>query len=182
MTHIHDIELFIYVLFAVYFIGFMLPALLVPQARIRRLYATYCQPPIAPGPVVFSIVWTIMYLLSAIAYTRIRLMGEWVSGGNATALTFFVILMVWLMLWAPTFIWGLWFAAIQTLVALALSIAVTIMFWRLDTTAGILMGILSLWLLFAMILQWWMAFLNRSNVVEPPPCRSCNGGVAIVPY
>jgi tryptophan-rich sensory protein len=68
-----------------------------------------------------------------------------------------------LMLWAAVFVWNLWAAAIQTLVALGFSIAVTVMFWRLDTIVGILMAIVTAWLLFATILQWWVAFYNKRN-------------------
>jgi hypothetical protein len=56
MTHIHTAELFIYVFFAVFFGGFMLPSLLVSQQTVRRLYLTYKLPPIAPGPMVYGIV------------------------------------------------------------------------------------------------------------------------------
>jgi translocator protein len=171
MTHIHWIELFVYVLPVLLFLGF-LPYLFYEERRItKHIYGKLCLPSWAPPIWAFSMVWLIVYLIEAIAYTIVRLRGEWTGTHLMWGLVLFWILQFFLMLWTVTFRRSLGWSFLICVIGLALAGVVTWLFWFVNDVAGIMMLVVALWLLFATILAavvWWMNW----NCDVPNLCRA----------
>jgi len=159
MTHIHAIELFLYVLATLLFFGF-LPYLFFEERRLtKHIYGKLCLPSWTPPMWAFTVIWLIVYVIEAVAYTIVRLRGEWTGTHLLWGLILFWILQVFLMLWTITFRRSLGWSLLICIIALALAGVVTWLFWVVDIVAGVLMLIVAVWLLFATILAivvWWM--------------------------
>jgi len=125
----------------------------VASIQAQSFYAELNQPSWAPPGWLFGPVWSVLYLMMAIAAWLV-----WRKGGfkfNRLALTVFVGQLVFNGLWSWLFFaWRLGSFAFVDIVWLWVLIVITVsMFWRVDKIAGVLMLPYLLWVSFA-------AFLN----------------------
>lgn len=118
----------------------------------------------APPAYLFGVVWSIMYFaLLPVAVYRVRILGNWQTGVNLTALVFFWILQFALVTYNFLYIVNLWLGFLSVAVSLGLSVATTYFFFALDTAAGILVLPLDVWLLYASALALAVAVKNKSK-------------------
>ena len=124
-------------------------------------YASLQKPWWNPPAWIFGPVWTLLYIMMAVAAWMVWRTGGWRA--QRLALGFF--LLQWLLnaLWTPLF-FGLHlpllaFAEIMTL-WMALLIT-TILFWRIRKIAGLLLIPYLLWVSFAALLNFTIWQLNR---------------------
>jgi len=167
-------ELVIFEIALVAFVGLAMPQLAKQFMQSKYKYADLSKKiSWAPPAYLFGVVWSIMYLaLMPIAVYRIRILGNWQSGVNLTELILFWVLQFVLLLYNFLYIVNLWLGFVTVLASLGLAIATTILFFGLDTAAGILLLPLDVWLLFATILALAIAINNRG--ARPQPSSSIN--------
>lgn len=167
---VSTVELFFYWLGATSAIA-ALPMVARNANRDRRFWNDILRKPTwAPrSTVVFSVVWTILYVLQAFAATRIRGFGAWQSGINLGALVVYVVLQFALA--SYTFLLfnlrSLWASTTSVAVSLVLAIIETVFAFRLDTLSGIVFVVLDVWLVYALALSisiWVMT--NGDKVVR----------------
>lgn len=119
------------------------------------------QPEFSPPPIVFPIVWTILYALMGIGMARVQLYGAMPGKRKATIL--------FLMQLAINFLWPLVFFNLQAygaalalvIVLWVLAAAMTDAFMKEDQLAGRLQLPYLLWLSFAVLLNEQVFLLNR---------------------
>lgn len=122
-------------------------------------YAALNQPPLAPPGWLFPVVWTILYVLMAVAAYLVFVYG---SSGRSGALLLYGIQLVFNVLWTVFFFnlhWYLfsflWLAALWLLILLT-----TLRFWRERKSAGLLMLPYLAWVAFAGYLNLSIWLLN----------------------
>lgn len=120
-------------------------------------------PSFMPPPIVFPIVWTILYVLMGIA-AYIIYMTDRVSGQDKkTALTIYFLGLIVNSLWTLIFfrlqlrLLGFFWI----LIILALAVATTIAFSKINPAAAYLMIPYIIWLIFASILNLTIYFMNK---------------------
>lgn len=123
-------------------------------------YTELVRPEWAPPPAVFGPVWSILYLMMAIAAWLI-----WRIAGFAaarTALVLFLVQLAFNALWSWLFFgWRLGALAFADIVLLWLLVLATlIMFWRIKPIAGALLIPYLLWVGFASALNYAVWQLN----------------------
>ena len=123
-------------------------------------YAGLHQPTWNPPPWIFGPVWTLLYLMMAIAAWLVWREGGWKAQRRALGL----FLLQWLLnaLWTPLFFGlhrtGLAFAEI---IMLCLAVAATVRsFWRVSRSAGVLLLPYLAWVCFAAALNFTIWRLN----------------------
>ena len=117
------------------------------------------KPPLSPPGFLFPIVWTILYTLMGIAsYIVYRSKSPY----KLYALIFYVAQLAVNFIWSPVFfnLTAYLLAFFCILVLLALVIITTVMFYRIDKTAGILMIPYCIWVAFATYLNFGVYLLN----------------------
>jgi tryptophan-rich sensory protein len=124
-------------------------------------YASLQKPSWNPPPWIFGPVWTLLYIMMAVAAWMIWRAGGWRAQGRA--LGFF--LLQWLLnaLWTPLF-FGLHrpLLAFAEIMALWLALLITtILFWRVRKIAGFLLLPYLAWVSFAAFLNFTLWQLNR---------------------
>lgn len=128
--------------------------------QARSFYSQLAQPAWAPPPWVFGPVWTVLYVLMAIAAWLV-----WRSGGfrtNRIALSLFLVQLALNALWSWVFFaWqrGAWAFADIVLLWL-LIVATLVFFWRVRPLAGALLIPYLLWVGFASFLNYALWQLN----------------------
>ena len=128
---------------------------------IRLYNETVNQPPLSPPPIVFPIVWSILFALMGIGAARVYL----TPASNARSRG----LLLWLVQLTFNFLWTIVFFNLQTyafaffwLIALWLLILwMTITFYRTDKPAALLQIPYLLWVAFAGYLNFGVWMLNR---------------------
>lgn len=130
---------------------------LLSRSGIQAYTAQAVQPRFSPPPVVFPIVWGILYALMGFGMARIRL-----GGGGKQAQNLFVAQLVVNFFWpliffnarAPgfAFFWLLLLWVLAAFMALA--------FYRQDKAAGLAQIPYLLWLTFAAVLNFFVWQLN----------------------
>ena len=133
----------------------------VASIQAKSFYNQLVQPNWAPPPEVFGPVWTVLYVLMAIAAWLI-----WRSGGfraNRYALTLFMLQLAFNALWSWLFFaWQLGaFALADVLVLWILIVLTLIAFWRVRPLAGALLIPYLLWVSFATALNYSLWQLNQ---------------------
>ena len=125
-----------------------------------REYAGLNQPPLAPPGWVFPVVWTVLFILMAIAA---YLVWEKDSPARARALGLYGVQLAFNFLWTIIFFntarYG--FALIWLLVLWGLILATLVAFRRDSRTAGKLMIPYLAWVTFAAYLNAGVWYLNR---------------------
>jgi len=154
----------------------LLPSLARDPKRERRFYCKAIRRPAwAPREtLVFSVVWTVLYVLQALAATRIRLLGAWLSGVNLGALVVYVVLQVALASYTFFFfgLQSLWASTLSTFAALVLALIETVFAFRLDTLSGIIFVALDVWLLYAFVLSATILYLTNGAKMTRRATRS----------
>ena len=127
-----------------------------------RIYqATVTQPPLSPPPLVFPIVWGILFALMGIGAARIYLTPP--SGRRTRALAIFLLQLLFNFFWSILFFnlqaFGfalLWLAALWGLI-----LWMILSFARVEKTAALLQIPYLLWVTFALYLNAGVWVLNR---------------------
>ncbi|EGT2190723.1 tryptophan-rich sensory protein [Clostridium perfringens] len=127
-----------------------------------QVYGTLNKPWFSPPAIVFPIVWTILYIIMAIAAYRIFLrhkQGE----KTKSVLWFYIIQLVLNFAWSIIFfnfkLYGL--AFIELIILLIFIVITTIKFLKFDKIAGILMIPYIIWVSFAGVLNFFVWMLNE---------------------
>jgi tryptophan-rich sensory protein len=130
------------------------------SASAGSFYAELARPEWAPPGSVFGPVWTVLYLLQAIAAWLVwRAAG---FGGARVALGLFVVQLAVNALWSWLFFaWREGALAFGEVVVLwVLIVATTVTFWRVRPLAGALMVPYLLWVTFATVLTFAVWQMN----------------------
>ena len=130
--------------------------------RGTELYqTTIVQPPLSPPPLVFPIVWTILFALLGIGAARIFLAPA--NGSRTRALLLFLLQLFFNFCWSPIFFnlqaFGfalLWLAALWGLI-----LWMILTFAKVDRPAALLQIPYLLWVTFAAYLNAGVWLLNR---------------------
>jgi tryptophan-rich sensory protein len=125
-------------------------------------YIEFNKPAFSPPGWVFPVVWTILYLLMAIALYRIILWGS--NGKNIhKAIVYFIIQLALNYLWSILFfrfnLYGI--AFLEVLLMLLFILLTTIEFCKIDKRAARLLVPYILWVSFAAILNYFIWILNK---------------------
>lgn len=127
-----------------------------------QVYNTLNKPWFSPPAIAFPIVWTILYILMAIAAYRIFLRHKQ-GGKTKSALWFYIIQLVLNFAWSIIFfhfeLYGL--AFIELIILLIFIVITTIKFFKFDKIAGILMIPYIIWVSFAGVLNFFVWMLNE---------------------
>lgn len=126
------------------------------------LYNSVIKPPFSPPPILFPIVWTILYILMGIASFLIYEKGL-VKDYVVNALKFYGAQLLVNFAWPIVFFrFGMFFAAFWVLLFLWILVGITTAkFYRIRHVSGILMLPYWLWCTFALYLNFGIWFLNR---------------------
>ncbi len=129
----------------------------VATADAASSYHEMHKPLWAPPAWLFGPVWSVLYVMMALAGWRI-----WVGNGTVQAITLWWLQLALNAAWTPTFFTaGLWGPALAILLALdAIIIWLVITNWRHRTPSLLLMPYLA-WLLYATALTGAVILLNR---------------------
>lgn len=133
---------------------------LLSQNGMKDFQTQITQPPLSPPPLLFPIVWSILYALMGISAARISLSQP--SQVRSLGLNLFVVQLAVNFLW-PFFFFNLqaYGFAILWLILLWLLVATMIyVFQKTDTVAAILQIPYLLWLSFALYLNIGVWLLN----------------------
>ena len=124
------------------------------STRAGSFYLSLNRPPWSPPPWLFGPVWTILYLLMAIAAWLVWKERGWTRARGALAL--FVVQLVPNALWSWLFFaWRQGAASFVDIVVLWVLIALTLAaFWRIRPLAAALLAPYLLWVSFAAALNY----------------------------
>ena len=137
-------------------------------------FEALAKPALYPPPIVFPVVWSVLYVLMGVAFAGIC--SAWGSRMRAMAIVAFLVQFSLNLAWSPVFFSNrLIDMAFYIIVALAVALAVTIaLFWQVRRWAGVLLLPYLAWVLFASVLNWQFWQLNPDasrNVAGPPVQR-----------
>lgn len=126
---------------------------------ISGMYRELLLPPLSPPAIVFPIVWSILYVLMGIGSAMVYTGG---SQGRGKALTFFVLQLFFNFFWSVIFFGlGQYIAAFVWLVLLFILVVLMVRYFaESSVTAAYLQLPYLLWLLFAMYLNAMVFLLN----------------------
>ena len=117
------------------------------------------KPPMSPPTILFPIVWTVLSLMMGIGAAMVR---KAKGKGSLAALNVFVIQLIVNFFWSLIFFnaqaYG--FAFVWLVLLLVLVIAMTVLFYRQNKTAGLIQIPYVLWLVFAGYLNFGVWLLN----------------------
>lgn len=156
-----------YGLMAIYLIATLAVGML-SGFLIRDAQSTYMalnQPPLSPPPIVFPIVWTVLYVLMALAAFRTHRALK--QSGELSRVRYLVFLYTLQLamnaIWPQIFFHSdkYLFAFIWLLILLAVLIALQVLYYRVDKIACWMMLPYVLWTLFAGYLTMGVYLLNR---------------------
>jgi translocator protein len=128
--------------------------------KIPTWYATLNKPWFTPPNALFGPVWSVLYVMMAVAVWRVG--GHQAGTDRARAIAIFVLQLAFNALWSPVF-FGLESPqlALAVIVAMLLSLALTlVLFWRLDRVAGALLIPYFLWVCYATAVNLGVVILN----------------------
>jgi len=130
-----------------------------------RWYESLRKPSWTPPNWVFPTVWTILYLLIALAATRVAGLP-----GNGTALALWSLQIALNTLWTPVFFGGHHIrAGLAIIVLLWIAVALAVVaFWVLDMVAALMMVPYLVWLTLATALNVSI-WRNNRGAVDPKP-------------
>jgi translocator protein len=127
-----------------------------------KTYDVLIKPAFTPPSWVFGVVWSILYLLMAIAVYRIYIRGRGETNVGK-ALTLYIIQLFLNFFWTIIFFrWRLiGLAFFELMLLLIFILLTTFKFFRLDKLAGLLMIPYILWVSFAGVLNFTFWMLNN---------------------
>lgn len=114
-------------------------------------YAGLRKPGFTPPNWAFPVAWSLIYLLSAWAATRVAMLP-----GAGLALALWAAQVALNTLWTPLFFGArqMGLALVAILVLLVTVATATVQFWRLDMAAGLMLLPYLAWLCVALALNW----------------------------
>ncbi|KAA0971239.1 tryptophan-rich sensory protein [Aureimonas fodinaquatilis] len=120
-------------------------------------YQNLVKPAFNPPPWVFGPVWTILYILVAIAGWRI-----WRMAPNSAAMQLWVVQMVLNWMWSPAFfaLQSPWLALVIIVAMLIAILLFMVQARRHDKAAALLFVPYACWVAFATLLNASIAYLN----------------------
>lgn len=123
-------------------------------------FATLAKPAIYPPPVVFPVVWAVLYVLMGFAFAVVC--SSWGARGRGLAIAFFLVQLALNLAWAPVFFGShRIFGALVLIGVLDFAVLATlVLFWRIRWYAGALLLPYLAWILFATLLTWQFQVLN----------------------
>jgi len=149
------------------FLGFLALGMAVSAAggaltatSIATWYPTLTKPSFNPPNWIFGPVWSLLYLMMAVAAWRVWRRAGWRDGGQSLAL--YVVQLLINLGWSALF-FGLQrpdLALIDCLLLLILIVLTAISFWRHDNWAALLMVPYAAWVGFACLLNSAIVALN----------------------
>lgn len=118
------------------------------------------KPALYPEPIIFRIVWTLLYLLMGLALAMI--LAARGARGRGAAVVIFAVQLVLNLAWSPLFFAAHRIAAaLVLLVVLDVAVLVTILlFWRVRPVAAGLLAPYLAWILFATLLNYQFLVAN----------------------
>ena len=123
-------------------------------------YAGLHKPSWNPPAWIFGPVWTLLYVLMAVAAWLVWRAGGWRRQGRALGL----FLLQWLLnfLWTPVFfgLHHMLLAFVDIMALWIVLVAAVISFWRIRTVAGLLLVPYVAWVTFAAVLNFTLWRLN----------------------
>lgn len=125
-----------------------------------KAYSALLQPPLAPPGWLFPVVWTILYILLGVS---VYLVYECDAEEKYIGLAVYVLQLIFNFLWLIIFfnIRNLLFAFVWLVFLWVLVLAMTISFYRVNKTAGLLQIPYLLWVTFAGYLNIALYILNK---------------------
>jgi benzodiazapine receptor len=153
-TLVPDVVLFFYML-ALCMCSMLVGALAMTQTGEKAVYKKLNKPPWAPPGWAFGPVWIILYTLFAFSMwllNRDRIYDHLITE-NVLAYVLLALLAVWTWMFFR-FNWKA-LALFELLAALAIAIAVTVLFSLKDLTSGLLFIPLDVWLIVAGTLNFY---------------------------
>lgn len=126
------------------------------------LYDQIVKPPLAPPPILFPIVWTILYTLMGISSARIYLKKESMPQEVSSALTVYVLQLGFNFFWSLIFfnLRAFFFAFWWILILWVLIIIMILKFRKIDGIAAAINIPYFLWVTFAAYLNLAIYILN----------------------
>lgn len=126
------------------------------------LYDQIVKPPLAPPPILFPIVWTILYTLMGISSARIYLKKESMPQEVSSALTVYVLQLGFNFFWSLIFfnLRAFFFAFWWILILWVLIIIMILKFRKIDGIAAAINIPYLLWVTFAAYLNLAIYILN----------------------
>lgn len=131
----------------------------VTLPKIPTWYASLAKPSFTPPNAIFGPVWTVLYLMMAVAVWRI---GASADSVRKRAVALFAVQLALNAIWSPVF-FGLEAPrlGLAVIVGLLVSLAATVVaFWRIDRPAGLLLAPYFLWVSYATALNAAIVALN----------------------
>lgn len=148
---------------ALYILGTLAFASLTTNASLPHFRKSLKRPGWTPPPLVRLYVWFIVNILAGVAAYLVRKEGGvWVA--NARALTVFVFLRGFLVLWnvsSPC----LFFSQIVLFICLVLSVVCVVMFLQFSVIAAVFVSVETMWLLLMFSLSSAILALNSVRTV-----------------
>lgn len=157
---------------AIVFLGY-LSGRLANSGSGNRWFAALEKPALMPPDAAFGIVWTILYVLIALALAMV--LHARGARARGVAITLFLVQLAMNLLWSPLFFRAhqVGNALILILLLLLVSAATTALFWRIRRAAGLLMLPYLLWLAFAGWLNFEIGRLNpQAETLVAPALRT----------
>ncbi len=131
----------------------------VTLPKIPTWYASLAKPSFTPPNAVFGPVWTILYVMMAVAVWRV---GATADPARTRAVAVFVVQLALNAIWSPVF-FGLEAPRLGLAVIIMLLVALTatlVMFWRIDRLAALLLAPYLAWVSYATALNAAIVALN----------------------
>ncbi len=154
-----------YILF--YSVGIAIPMTVgILSAALTResmdVYEQLIQPPLAPPPILFPIVWSILFLLMGISSVMVYLKRYFDQDAVKKGLAYYAVSLVLNFLWSIVFFnLGSALFAFVILIALLATIILTIFEYRkVDRIAAYLQIPYAIWVIFAGYLNFAIWLLN----------------------
>jgi len=136
-------------------------------------FATLAKPGTYPPPATFGIVWTVLYVLMALALAMVVV--AWGARGRRAAIRLFALQLLVNLAWSPVFFAAHrigWALAVLGLLD-ALVVLTIVRFYKVRPLAAALLLPYLAWALFATLLNWQILALN-------PAADGQAGGGAVV--
>lgn len=120
------------------------------------------QPPLSPPPIVFPIVWSILYILMAISISLVLTNEDATKDTKFLALAFYGLNLAFNFLWPIWFfVFGLfWFSVLWLVILIAIVLVLMLISSSVSRASVYLLVPYVIWLLFALYLNAGVAILN----------------------
>lgn len=138
------------------------------SSEMMKDYAALNKPPLSPPGWLFPIVWTVLYLMMGLASYFI-ITADAAKGLAANALLFYAIQLLLNFFWSILFFrFSLYLGSFIELCAMwTVTVVTIVLFFRISTTAGVLMIPYALWTAFAGYLNFAVYRMSVKGTLFP---------------